>query len=283
MKSHEPFVHINSDYYSHSPSVVAQKMFFYPICVGDFIYEPGYYLSRDHYDSFLVEIIKSGTLMLEIDGKAYPVREGQVVLLDCYKPHKYYSSTGWEALWVHFDGITARNYYNQIVATSGNVIDLRETFHVTRNLDRIYQLFHSRKSPSEALISQYITAVLTDLLVYLPEEHQQQSHSQVVDEIVIYINDHLDQDLSVEKLAQLSALSPYHFIRVFKRETGYTPHEYVVQARMNLAKYLLKTTQMSVKEIGITTGYSAESIFSSAFKRYTGVSPTIYRTGIGKK
>lgn len=280
MKSCEPFVHKNSDYYSHSPSVLAQKMFFYPICVGHFIYEPGYHLSRDRYDSFLVEIIKSGKFTLEIDGATYQVQEGQVVLLDCYKPHKYYSDTGWESLWVHFDGVCARDYYNQIVATSGNVIDLRETFHVTRNLDRIYQLFHSRKSPSEALISQYITAVLTDLLVYIPEEQQQQSHSQVVEEIVIYINDHLSQELTVEQLAQISALSPYHFIRVFKRETGYTPHEYVVQARINLAKYLLKTTQMSVKEISISTGYTAESIFSSAFKRYTGFSPTAYRSGI---
>ena len=87
MKSCEPFVNRSSDYYVHSPSVTARRMFFYPICVGHFVYDPGYRLERDKYDSFLVELIQKGEFTLETKGQKYTAREGIVVLVDCFSPH----------------------------------------------------------------------------------------------------------------------------------------------------------------------------------------------------
>ena len=54
MISYETHILPNSDYYVYTPSTLAKKLFFYPICIGSFRYERGYRLARDSYDSFLM-------------------------------------------------------------------------------------------------------------------------------------------------------------------------------------------------------------------------------------
>ena len=61
MISYETHILPNSDYYVYTPSTLAKKLFFYPICTGSFRYESGYRLARDSYDSFLLMYILKGT------------------------------------------------------------------------------------------------------------------------------------------------------------------------------------------------------------------------------
>lgn len=61
MRSYEKYVTADSDYYVYTPSALAQKLFFYPVCIGHFHYEPGYHLKRNNYDSFLLMLIIDGT------------------------------------------------------------------------------------------------------------------------------------------------------------------------------------------------------------------------------
>lgn len=121
MKSKEKLVAPQSNHYTYVPSLNARDGLLYPIATGDFLYEPGYVQRRDSFDSFLVEVILEGKLTIETEGKVLSAKKDDVVLLDCYKPHAYYSDTGWRALWVHFDGVAARGYYNWISRVNGNV------------------------------------------------------------------------------------------------------------------------------------------------------------------
>ena len=61
-------------------------------------------------------------------------------------------------------------------------------------------------------------------------------------------------------------LSQYHFIRMFKSYTSCTPHEYIVNIRISAAKYMLKNTGLSVKDIGLDAGFPSECLFCTAFK-----------------
>ena len=92
-----------------------------------------------------------------------------------------------------------------------------------------------------------------------------------------YITEHMDQPISLEQMARHVSLSPYHFSRLFKRETGYTPHQYLVIVRINAAKYYLKSTNLSIKQITQRCGFSSESNFCAVFKRFTGHTPGAYR------
>jgi AraC family transcriptional regulator len=100
-----------------------------------------------------------------------------------------------------------------------------------------------------------------------------------VNRVCDYVEEHLDQDLSLDDLADTVDMNPYHFLRLFKAATGITPYQYVIQQRIERAKVLLKTTEWTVLRVGLEVGYDSPSHFSRLFKREVGVSPSVYRRG----
>ncbi|WP_158584429.1 helix-turn-helix transcriptional regulator [Lachnotalea sp. AF33-28] len=276
MKPVEPGVDIRSDYYICTPSPNAMKAFFYPIAVGHFIYQPGYHLKRSSYDSFLIMLVQKGECTVRAEGIKRHLSAGQAVLLDCYALHEYESATGWEALWLHYDGIAARSYYDMLCRGEGPAAVFPGGYAVDRYLSRIYQAFHTHRTYGEALLSRDITILLTELLT-AADRRPEPPAAGSMDDILHYISAHLSEALTVEGLASQAHVSPYHFIRVFKQETGYTPHEYIITARMNTAKFLLKTTATPVKEISYSLGFSCEAAFCAAFKKHAGCTPLKYR------
>ena len=85
-----------------------------------------------------------------------------------------------------------------------------------------------------------------------------------------------------QELARILRVSPEHLSRRFKKETGQTLHDYVVQERMRRARVLLSATSLSCAQIASKVGYRQESYFAKLFKEYTGVTPTRYRRGGGR-
>jgi len=92
-----------------------------------------------------------------------------------------------------------------------------------------------------------------------------------------YIHSHLDQDLSLEALANLVSMSRYHFIGLFKQSTGMTPHQYVIQQRIKRAKELLGDRKLSISEISLACGFANQSHFTRLFRKQTGATPKAYR------
>ena len=88
-----------------------------------------------------------------------------------------------------------------------------------------------------------------------------------------YINDYLERQFSVDELAGIAQLSPYHFSRAFKKSVGISPHQYVIQQRVERAKQLLLQGKMSLSEIAMACGFTHQSHLNRHFKRLTGVTP----------
>ena len=91
------------------------------------------------------------------------------------------------------------------------------------------------------------------------------------------IIDQPDADLSVEALARHAAMSPRNFARVFKRETGSPPAEYVERARLAHARHLLESTGATVGAIAASSGFRSADVMRRAFLRYLQATPTDYR------
>ena len=87
------------------------------------------------------------------------------------------------------------------------------------------------------------------------------------------IESDLSEDLPLKVLANAAGLSEYHFLRMFKQSTGYTPHQYVMHQRIERAKTLLKKTDMTVTEIAYLLGFSTPAHFTHHFRRKTGLTP----------
>lgn len=90
-----------------------------------------------------------------------------------------------------------------------------------------------------------------------------------INKALIYIENHLDEAITIERLSKESFISPFHFARVFKGLTGYSVMQYVRFRRMTEAAKLLATNESSVLEIAFQVGYTSHAAFTKAFvKRF---------------
>ncbi len=98
-----------------------------------------------------------------------------------------------------------------------------------------------------------------------------------IDELLHFIQEHLDEPLSLEKLAREAAYSPYHFTRIFKQKTGLTPHQYVSSLKLQKAKDLLIHTDLTIRDISMEIGQQSLGTFTSRFTEQVGMSPSQFR------
>jgi AraC family transcriptional regulator len=98
--------------------------------------------------------------------------------------------------------------------------------------------------------------------------------------VIDFMEEHLAEDISLNVLADLVRLSPYHFLRSFKQSFGEPPHRYWTARRIERAKALLANPRASITEIAFDVGFSATSPFSATFHRITGQTPTDYRRSL---
>ncbi len=95
--------------------------------------------------------------------------------------------------------------------------------------------------------------------------------------VLIYIEANIDEELTLEGLANLACFSPFHFHRVFRAIVGETIHQYVKRLRIQRAAGKLRYTNQPVTEIALDTCYDTPSAFTKAFKQFMGSSPKRYR------
>jgi AraC family transcriptional regulator len=132
----------------------------------------------------------------------------------------------------------------------------------------------------------YVDAMTTALMAHLWRSYSVQKYSpppivkglprQILQQVVDYIHEHLDQDLTLAQLAAIAHMSPSYFSRLFKQSTGLSPHQYVIQCRIDRAKQLLLRRELSIAEISDCLGFTHQSHFSHHFKRIVGSSPKTF-------
>ena len=92
-----------------------------------------------------------------------------------------------------------------------------------------------------------------------------------------YVEAYLHEDVHLSDLAKTAAMSAHYFAQLFKNSTGVCPHQYVTQRRIARAKELLRNSEISVFEIGVSVGYADPKHFRNLFRRQVGVSPSDFR------
>jgi len=102
-------------------------------------------------------------------------------------------------------------------------------------------------------------------------------------ELQIWIAENLNQDLSVGVLAARVAMSERNFARVFARESGTTPAQYVEQLRMETARRELELTDKGLKEVALASGFHSIEVLRRAFIRHCGTSPSLYREHFSRR
>lgn len=140
-----------------------------------------------------------------------------------------------------------------------------------------------RSGPSTALAESLGTALVTHFAErrVLPEPAAAPLSlpSPTLGSVLEYVARHLDTPLSLERLASVAGMDLFRFARAFKQSTGSSPHRYLLEARINLAKELLRDPSRPITEIALQTGFATPSHFSVTFRRIAGVTPRAFRAG----
>jgi AraC-like DNA-binding protein len=294
VKVHERGVLPESNIYFHIPKENDRKMFLtlgssgYYFCNDTYRVVRNNYgtkdINRNSYGSYLCLYIKNGEGYVHQNGRKIVLCKGDAFLLDCHHPHIYGTQAGssLEMVWVHFDGDLVRNYF-KTVAKGTNCTVLKSlppgrSGIIYNYLFSIYEKFNKQKGVNNILNNKYLVGIMTEFLLG-NASHLDQKDS-LWDDLLVYISENIEKPLRLTDLAAWAAFSPYHFIRQFKKNIGYTPHHYVLLARIGTASHLLRDFTLSIKEIAHTCGFSNESGFCISFKSVMNTSPLAYRESI---
>jgi len=122
--------------------------------------------------------------------------------------------------------------------------------------------------------------ITRDFILQIVNADIGESH-EIIGKAKSYINEHLNEEISVYSIAEMLYLTPTYFSKLFKNSTREGCNSYIIRKRMEKAKSLLETTSMKTGKIAALVGYKDTNYFSLAFKKQTGMAPTEFRENGG--
>ena len=186
----------------------------------------------------------------------------------------------WSYFWIEFDGLKARERIAQIDLTPSQPIYTgQNVLQHTNMVDAISYIINNPNADQFDLIGHcYIfLSNLSKGSTFSKQGTQGANQSQYVKEIISYIDRHYSSDMSVEDIATHCNLDRSYIGRVFKAAMGISLRAFLIQYRITKACEFMKTTTLSVGEVGGMVGYSNMFNFSRAFKSVMGISPKQWR------
>ena len=172
---------------------------------------------------------------------------------------------------------------------AGQPPPIREgSFHMrdkSRTLEWLFQQlekeYRGNSIFSQKLVQCYLEAILQTTIRKLVQNGSE-SAADSIDQVRAYINEHFTQPLTVEFLAKLCHVSPSYLHRIFRRQLGMSPIQYIRDLRIKEAEYLLNSSDMTVAVIAERCGFEDPRYFSRIFRKRTGLSPSLYRANCMK-
>ncbi len=240
----------------------------------------GYYTNRSDLDSYELRYTLSGEGFLEYEGKKYTLKEGEGYFISCRKPHVYYAKKcGWKSTVLHINGSLCADFFDSYEKTGIYKFDKTACpsyemmqFQIIQSTQKVYPY-------QEYRINCLIDLLLSELLA--STEHAstvgQNNSTEVITSVLDYIHANFSTNIVFEKLAKEFGISRTLLFENFKRYTGFTPANYLMQIRIKQAKLLLKTSGSSIEEIATQVGFNDAGHFSQIFKKEVGTTPLKYR------
>ena len=276
MLCNEPGVLPGSDYYYATEAKINTKVHPYLLICGHYHCISGYCIDRQFYDAYQIIYVQDGILHFHFEGKEHEVKPGNVVLMDCRSPHRYYAGEHLETLWATYDGGNSREVYRDVHKHYGSVIRSENAGLVSEQLNAFISAYRNEQEPSSSLLSADIYRMLCAL--YPAETAAEHKYgAQPISTAMGYMRYHLTEDITLDDMASIAHMSKHHFARKFKETTDMTPHGYLVKLRLDMAKHMLVTTEKSIREIAYDVGYKSEMGLIMAFTDRIGISPGKYR------
>lgn len=263
-----------------TPDPAAKSAFFYIQETGFMKTDDAATTQRQNLGSFLIVAVTGGHGELTYGGETYPVAKGECFFIDCRVPHFYKSSSSdpWELIWVHFNGATSEQYYDYFLSQSKNVFTPGSFERVVSVINEVISVNEVKAPDAEIITSKLIVDLLTIALSSGMDDKQYDSAlKQKLAAVHSYIDEHFNEDLSLEKLASEFYISKFYLTREYKKIYGKTIFQHIITARINYGKQLLRFSDKSVEEISHLCGFNDQSYFARQFKKAENLTCFSYR------
>jgi AraC-like DNA-binding protein len=224
-----------------------------------------------------------GTGFYDINGERGTLQANNAILIPRSTPHVYWASDTdpWSIYWVHFAGSSADFFAHQL-ASGEHTLAIDD--------DAMTTVQHLFEECCKALMTGFVlermiyaSQTLHHLLACLFFNNRafsptlQTSRFHNLDSTLAYLHHNVHKPLTLAEIARHADLSPSHFSRLFKEQTGYSPIDYFIHLKVQHACRMLFLTNMTVSEISYELGYEDSAYFSRLFRKVAGISPTHYR------
>ena len=256
-----------------NPTATAKSNLIYIQELGDFIAGPEYFTTRRNLPSYLIKYTLSGEGIMDYNGQTFSIRSSQALFIDCQNYQYYRTSphTGnWRMVWVHFYGGNAKQYYDLFLSLNqgANSVTIYDQPNLPSSI--LFDLITLYRTEATSLItdvkaSSMMTRLLSELVCATTKSNSGAVIPACVQDARAYLGEHFGEHITLDDLSRRYNLNKYYFLKLFKRYTGFTPNEFLIQTRINKAKELLRTSSSSISQIAASVGVYNTSHFINLF------------------
>lgn len=247
--------------------------------------------SHDYYEFYF---FLEGNISVQIDSETYPIQYGDVMLIPPHIPHcpiihstdiPYRRFVFWisQEYCLHLRSISPDYVYLMEYAQKEKQYIFHNdqiTFNALQSrLMRLIEELNAERFGRIPLISLYVNELVLYLnrIIYdrnAPKDKK--TEISLYQNLILYIEDHLDGELSLDLLAKKFYVSKYHIAHVFKDHLGMSIHQYITKKRLALCREAI-LGEMSITQVYQTFGFGDYSSFYRAFKKEYGISPKDFK------
>lgn len=227
-------------------------------------------ISLHYMNCHEITAVFDGTLQYTVDGTTYFLEKGDIIYVrkGASRERDPIENAEYVSLNFHSD----KTYDFPIVFKNGLTEIVRP---MLRTIDAIHEY-------TNKLDDERFYLLLRCIIKQLETQLEVKNEHPLVFQIKSYITKNLSQKITLSSISENTFFSPIHCENVFKKETGYSIIDYVINERIRVAKALLSEGSLSLTEISELVGFSDYNYFSRVFKKRTGLSPKEYSTIDGK-
>lgn len=240
--------------------------------------DPRYRIDRDHSPVLCLEYVVSGRGHVELGGRTFSPKAGDVYLMPMGLRHRYRADPDdpWEKVWMNVRG--------SLCPALLSAYRLSETYHIpdcpVRPLFERFVALCESPPPDAWELSRRCALLLHEILARLSEHASSAGNAGSfgpAERAKELLDRRLYEPVAIGEAARAVGLSPSQLTRLFRARFGEAPYAYLLRRRLETACLLLRSTALPVREIAFRLCFSDEHYFSSLFRQKTGLSPSQYR------